>query len=136
MADLLSAASLLLTVVTILYSLWYTEISGTSSSQIEKFAANRRAAHRDARAVFLFKALPLSLATTALFGASLPAAIAIIQRPIASTLSTYDAVSTIFVAVACVLLFLSGHTLYSAAKLGKHVYKLNPRRGDYGGPAA
>jgi hypothetical protein len=131
MADLLSAASLLLAVVTILYSLWYTEIRGTSSSEIEKYAANRRTAHRDARAVFLFKALPLSIATTALLAASLPPAIAITQRPIASTLSTYDAVSTIFVAVVCVLLFLSAHTLYNAAKLGKHVHKLNPRRGDY-----
>jgi len=131
MGDLLSAASLLLTALTILYSLWYGEINGATSSDVEQFAANRHTAHRDARAVFLFKALPLSLAATALFVATLPPAIASIQRPIASTLSTYDAVSTIFVAVVCVLLFLSVHTLYNAAKLGKHVCKLNPRRGDY-----
>ena len=131
MADLLSAASLLLAVVTILYSLWYGEISRASSAEVEKYATNRRTVHRNARAVFLFKALPLCLATTALFVASLPPTIAIIQRPVASTLSTYDAVSTIFVAVVCVLLFLSAHTLYNAAKLGNHVRKLNPRHGDY-----
>src|SRR5215472_17552518 len=99
MADLLSAASLLLTVLTILYSLWYGEISSASSSDVERYAANRRIAYRDARTVFLFKALPLSLGTTALFITTLPPAIAITRWPIASSLSSYDAVSTIFVAV-------------------------------------
>jgi len=67
MADLLSAASLLLTVLTILYSLWYGEISNASSSDVERYAANRNIAYRDARTVFLFKALPLCLASAALF---------------------------------------------------------------------
>ena len=131
MADLLSAASLLLTVLTILYSLWYGEISNASSSDVERYAANRNIAYRDARTVFLFKALPLCLASAALFIAILPSAVAITQRPVASSLSSYDAVSTIFVAVLFVLLFLTAHTIYNAAKLGKHVRKLNPRRGDY-----
>ncbi len=131
MADLLSAASLLLTVLTILYSLWYEEISRASSSNVERYAANRRADYRHARTVFVFKALPLCLATVTLFGATLPPTVAIIQRPIASSLSSYDSVSTLFVAVVCVLLFLSAHTVYSAAKLGNRVRKLNPRRGDY-----
>jgi hypothetical protein len=131
MADLLSVASLLLTVVTVLYSLWYREISNTSTSEVERYAANRRIAYRDARIVFLFKALPLCLATTALFIATLPPAVAIMRRPVASSLSSYDAVSTIFVAVMFVLVFLSAHTIYNAVKLGKHVHKLNPRRGDY-----
>jgi putative effector of murein hydrolase len=81
--------------------------------------------------VLLGKALPLCLATVALFSATLPRSIAIMHLPIAKTLHTYDAVATIFVAVTGVLLFLGAHTLVAAMKLGRHVWKLNPQRGEY-----
>jgi len=131
MADLLSAASLLLTVLTILYSLWYPEISAASRSNVDRYSANRKIAHREARTIFVAKALPLCLATLALFLATVPPVLAIVHRPFARDVDSYDAVATIFVAVAAVFLFLSGHTLNAAWQLGKQVWKLNPKRGDY-----
>lgn len=130
MADLLSAASLLLTVLTILYSLWHPDISTASGLPVDHFAANRHVVYRRARSVFFSKALPLCLATGVLFAAALPQAIVILRRPIARSFATYDAVSTIFVAVTCVLLFLSAHILYNAVSLAKRVYRLSPNRGD------
>jgi hypothetical protein len=129
--DLLSAASLLLTVLTILYSLWYPEINNASDLPVDDHSANRKLPHEQARGVFLTKALPLSIATLALFVTATPPALDIMRHPFVRNFALYDAVSTIFVAVVAVLLFLSGHIVKSAWKLGAHVHELNPKRGDY-----
>ena len=129
MGDLLSAATLLLTVLTVLYSLWLPEITAASNVGVDPFPANRTETHRASRKVFLSKALPLCLAALALIATMTPPAITIVYRPIAHTLESYDAVATIFVVVLAVLFFLSLHTFAVTGKLGKHVWKLNPRHG-------
>jgi len=126
MGDLLSAASLLLTVLTVLYSLWLPEITTASNSAVDEFPQNRTETYRASRNVFLTKALPLCLAAFALIATMAPPAISIMYRPIARELDSYDAVATIFVVVIAVLLLLSLHTFDATAKLGKHVRKLNP----------
>jgi hypothetical protein len=130
-ADLLSAASLLLTVLTILYSLWLPEITTAANSEIDQFQKNRKQTHRAGRRVFLGKALPLFIAALVLIATMTPPALEIVRRPLAHELNSYDAVATIFMAVIGVLLLLTAHTCVAACKLGWHVRKLNPRRGDY-----
>jgi len=129
MADLLSAASLLLTVLTILYSLWLPEITAASNVPVDQFPANRKETHRASRTVFLSKALTLCSAALVLMLAMSPPAIEIMHRPIANNLESYDAVATIFVVVISVLVLLSLHTIVATSKLGYHVWKLNPNRG-------
>jgi len=131
MADLLSSATLLLTVLTILYSLWYPEIVASTRLPGSKFSVNRKLPHKDARRVLLFKSLPLLVGSLVLFAATLPKSILIIRLPLAKSLEEYDGVSTIFVAITGVLFFLGCHTLVAAFNLGLHVWRLNPKRGDY-----
>jgi hypothetical protein len=131
MADLLAAASLLLTVLTILYSLWYVEVQKASHCPIDRSAANREKHYADCRAVFLWKTLPLCVATVILFVANVPPVLNITARGVAKTVAGYDPVATVFVAVTTVLLFLAGHTIYAAIVLGRRVWRLSPSRGDY-----
>jgi hypothetical protein len=138
MADLLAAGSLLLTVVTILYSLWYPEIVTASNKSIDRLSANRTDDYKECRKILHLKSLPLSLASTALFFINLPVAIDIISsglqwikdgHPV--LYHTEEAVKVTFIAVIAVLLFLACHTISAAALLWHHVWRLDPKRGDY-----
>jgi hypothetical protein len=135
MADLLAACSLLLTVFTILYSLWYPEILDASKRNVDLHAANRADDYKECRTVFLWKALPLAVGSIGLFLLNLPVAYDILSYAIwqisVTPRAAYDAVQATFVAVAATLGFLATHTLVAAIALGKHVSKLNPKRGDY-----
>lgn len=136
MSDLLSATSLLLTVITILYSLWYTEIMNACGLAVDDKRANRKQSYADARGVLWSKAIPLAIAALALFFINLPDGYAIARHALdvlqAKANVSYSAVRTTFVTVLAVLAFLAVHTLYSACALGTHVRKLNPKSGDYG----
>ena len=136
MADLLSATTLLLTVITILYSLWYTEITNACALSVDDKAENRREVYIEARRVLWSKAIPLTIAALVLFVVNVPDGYLIAQHA-ANTLWTktnapYSAVRTTFGAVLTVLGFLAGHTFCSASALWGHVRKLNPKRGNYG----
>jgi len=132
MGDLLSAASLLLTVLTVLYSLWLPEITAASNSVVDPHPENRTEAYRASRSVFLSKALMLCLAAFALIATMTPPAIAIMYRPMyhpfADKLDSYDAVATIFVVVFAVLILLTLHTVAATWTLRNHVQKLDPER--------
>jgi hypothetical protein len=136
MSDLLSASTLLLTVMTILYSLWYTEITNACALRVDDKAENRREAYIEARRVLWSKAIPLTIAALVLFAVNLPDGYAIAQHAAnalwTKTNAPYNAVRTTFVAVLTVLGFLAGHTFCSANALCGHVRKLNPKRGNYG----
>jgi len=133
MGDLLAALSLLLTVVTILYSMWYQEISEASRRPIDQHTANRVKDHKECRAVFLWKALPLCTVAVALLAINFWPAWKIVVHAIAQLHAVrpgnYDPTNTTFVMVILVLLFLTLHTISAARVLGKHVWKLNPSHG-------
>jgi hypothetical protein len=138
MADLLAAGSLLLTVITILYSLWYQEIVEASKREIDALAENRKDDYEECRRIFRWKMLPLCCASAALFLINLPIALQIVLSAVQSlseghsvSCGTEDAVKATFAVVVGVLLFLLCHTLGSALGLAFHVWKLDPRRGNY-----
>ena len=137
MADLLAAASLLLTVVTILYSLWYSEIQQALETPIKDLGANRRSDHEKCRRVFLWKALPLALAATALLVINLPDAIELATHAASQVFveprlrAAYSAVNASFLGVIVVLGLLFTHTVTTCVGLARHVRKLNPTRGNY-----
>lgn len=62
-SDLLSAAALLLTFVTILYSLWYPEITKVIDIKVQKEKVDNRANYKSAKTVLKSKAIPLAIAS-------------------------------------------------------------------------
>jgi hypothetical protein len=130
MADLLAAASLLLTVVTILYSIWYPEVSEALKLPIDPHPLNNKDAHAKCRALFRWKVFPLAIVATALCFVNFPNALQIVTDGVAQlhrpVRAGYSAVRTAFVVVEMVLAFLAVHTIWTAKLLRQHVIKLNP----------
>lgn len=138
MPDLLAAGSLLLTVITILYSLWYPEIVEASKREIDVLAANRKDDYEACRGIFRWKMLPLCFASVGLFAINVPIAVGIVGSAVrwlsAGHFVSYeaeDAVKATFVTVVGVLLFLACHTIAAAWRLAYHVWRLDPGREDY-----
>ncbi|MEY2487738.1 MAG: hypothetical protein QOH39_3386 [Verrucomicrobiota bacterium] len=130
MTDLLAAASLLLTVITILYSIWYPEVSEALKLPIDEHPLNNKEAHGKCRALLMAKVIPLAIVATALCFINFPDtweividATAQLRRPVHAD---YSAVRTAFVVVELVLAFLAVHTIWTAKMLRQQVIKLNP----------
>jgi len=104
MADLLSAATLLLTVLTILYGLWYDEITKALDTRIESDPRDRSRSYHMLRSVLYNRAIPLTLAAWFLTVTFAPDTISIILSTIEnigtrgiSALTNYSAVATALV---------------------------------------
>jgi hypothetical protein len=132
MTDLLAAASLLLTVVTILYSIWYPEVSEALKLPIDPHPLNNKDAHSKCRGLLIGKVIPLAIVATALCVINLPDAWQIVTDAVAQlgqpVHSGYSAVRTAFVVVEVVLAFLAAHTVWTVKTLRRHVIKLDPGR--------
>ena len=110
MSDLLSAASLLLTVVGVIYGLWYGEIS-KAIDDAPKIPPPTRPEDRAAplkklREVLHSKAIPLSIASVCVTLVFLPPATALVSQFVhgcfqlgPSILLKYDAIGTSFITV-------------------------------------
>jgi hypothetical protein len=116
MADLLSAASLLLTVLGVVFGAWYAEIIAAIGMPIPSHAPNRGPV-RDAVHAALAKALPLALASVILTAIFLPDAVKIVGLGIhafrtlgCGAFHEYDAVEAAFsfvvVFTGCLAAFL------------------------------
>lgn len=105
------------------------------STITDRQSANRKDDYRECRGILLWKSAPLCVFATVLFLINLPnaygitcdAAAQIHVKPHAQ----YNAVETTFVVVCIVLAFLAAHTIKTFFILLVHVYKLNPKRGQY-----
>lgn len=130
MSDLLSAATLLLTVVGVIYSLWYAEISSAINEGPKlpprDHREDRRIPLKKLREVLHSKAVPLSVASLLVaivfFPPSMSLAIrfargCIQQGP--SILSRYDAIATSFFTVEMFSLALAYFSLTRAVQLWK-----------------
>ena len=133
MADLLAAATLLLTVATVLYALWYQEIVTALDLPISDQKPDNRANHRKCRAVLWGKTVPLSVTTVILFLVNLPDTCKIVSNAVhhgfeigTAAIQDYSAVKTSFVVVMLLLAFLAVHTIGKAIFLWRHVRELNP----------
>jgi hypothetical protein len=106
MSDLLSAASLLLAIVAVLYGMWYPEIVSSLATEVPEHPAARRKPYGEVARVRRTRALPLMIATTLLAVVFLPDALKICLRSAAmmasdgiSAFAKYSAVATAFVLV-------------------------------------
>ena len=119
MGELLSASSLLLGVLGVLYGLWYATLTDALQTVVDKHAANRTAPRKRVTSVVFARALPLALGSIAVAAAFVPDAYAIFTTSLATykangwaALSNYDAVRTAFVIVVLFAVFLALHLLW------------------------
>lgn len=134
MSDKLSAASLLLTAVAIIYSLWYPEISGALKIVPKPHKPDNRADFKQVGRIFVTRSLPLFLISIVLVAIFAPDSIQIMARTLQSLVSAksrahsrYDAVTACFLAVNVLTLFLTAHLLFLSVRLASLWKRLNPK---------
>jgi hypothetical protein len=115
MSDKLSAASLLLAIVAVLYGMWYPLLTDSLETKVPEFAADRPKPRKAVYAVRKGRALPLLVAAIGVAAVFLPDALGIVVQSlrIAATeglhLREYDSVATAFVLVEVVSLYFVIH---------------------------
>lgn len=129
MSDLLAADSLLLTILAVLYSVWYTEIDTELRRTADPLPKNNTDAYKRMKRVFVQRALPLTVAALAVTAVFLPeaidAAVPVVRRAVhGHRPAHYNAVSTAFFVVTLGTLGLALH-------LGVRSYKLWMHRGAF-----
>ena len=111
MSDLLSSASLLIAIVTVLYALWYAEIK-RGIKDIRPRQNWEKDDFLEVLGILLLRALPLAVASLGLALVFLKDALIIVRNSLKLELNihdrimNYDAVSTAFVLVESICLFL------------------------------
>ena len=129
-SDLLAAASLLITLVSTLYAVWYGELSGAMNAPIAPFRADRNATIGAVRSTLVTRAVPLCVASVGLGVVLFP--------PVASTIGdaanalshgvgrvpSYDPVRACFVVVYLVIAFLAATTGRSALAIRRRLARL------------
>jgi hypothetical protein len=125
MSDLLSAASLILAVVGILYGLWYPEIQKVLEKKVPTHVEDRGTIYREISSTLWSRSLPLTFLAIMIFLIFLPDTIKYILE-ISSQISTggfskfisdYNAVSTAFCAVEFLTINIGIFTLVLSIKL-------------------
>lgn len=116
MGDLLSAASVLLAVVAILYGLWYPQIEAALAVKPAVHKADRGEARRTVQETVVHRALPLTIFSATIALIFLPDATKIVIRSVTHTfrngfsaLRDYDAVTSSLVVVTLVLCGLAAY---------------------------
>jgi hypothetical protein len=130
MADLLAASSLLLTILTILYSLWYPEIDEAIRRKVSAHPEDREGDYAHCRMVYRTKALPLTLFAIVISVINLPDSFGILYFAVSqiwsSSPASYDAAKASFVAVFFIMVFLASHTAVITSKLAERVRLQKP----------
>lgn len=134
MSDLLSAASLLLAVLGVLYGLWYPEINDSLEIRVPEFTEDRRRPHRKVCNVLYSKALPLTIAALSVSLIFLPDAIKItkdtileIQAQGIGYIKNYNAVYTAFCFVVVMSIAIAIHLTIFSTKLCRLLIRLSTK---------
>ncbi|WP_293001577.1 hypothetical protein [Mycobacterium sp.] len=98
--DLLSAASLLLASVGLLFSVWQPEITSALALSVKGLRADREPRIAQVRQALLFRALPLLLAVLLIVASCLPPAASVIVHAVTDDFGqSYDPIKAMFVSV-------------------------------------
>jgi cytochrome c biogenesis factor len=132
MSDLLSAASLLLTVLGIVFGAWYPEIVNALAAAVDEKFDDRGAVRRTVRTALYGKALPLALAATILTALFLPDALAIVRGAYSAfgalgwgAFGMYDAVEAAFCLVVALAGLLAVYLMSLAYRLRAKLWTIN-----------
>lgn len=132
MSDLLSSASLLIAIVTVLYGLWLPEISKGINDL--KAATVRNCNYiAEVTRIIRYRALPLAIASVGLTLVFLKDGVMIVYNSRAfnggllDRIMNYDAVSTAFVLVEAICLSLSVHIIWQCNRLRNNLKDLKSK---------
>lgn len=123
MGDLLSASSLLLAVIGILYGFWYGDLASAKSTAVPDHAANCTAPRIMVSGVLWSRALPLAVSSVILALVFLPDTFRIINESYtfycseSIALKSYDAVRTAFCVVVMFKVILAIHLTITVCQL-------------------
>jgi hypothetical protein len=115
MSDKLSAASLLLAIVAVLYGMWYPHLTQALAAKIPPHEPDRRKPKTEIRLLRNQRAIPLAAAAIGVALVFLPDAMVIIAEGAGVLkneglrLQNYDSVATAFVLVELVSIYLAFH---------------------------
>lgn len=129
LANLLSASSLLLAVVGVLYGLWYAEISTALTTTVHQHRENNEKGFSDVSSVLFSRAVPLTVLAAPLGLIFLPDALKIVvdSRVLyGASQGSYDAVRTAFCFVVIFSLAIGLHAAIRVFRLILLRSKLNP----------
>lgn len=121
MSDILSAASLLLIIVTVLYALWYPELIIAINIEIPKHSEDRPAPLADVNKILFSRAIPLFLSSLIVSMVFVPDAINIIYEVINRKTEVAYKYSSVKTAICVVVFFSVGLTIHSGNMLRKIV---------------
>lgn len=131
MSDLLSSASVLLTMIALLYGMWYQEIVKAIETVVQARPQDRAPDRERVKSVFMTKALPLAVAAALLTVVFVPVTIKILVVSVNhvcehgwKAVRDYDAVSTSLVLVTLGTGFFSWHLLSLVKKVHKKLNRL------------
>jgi hypothetical protein len=131
MSDLLSSASLLLTMIALLYGMWYQEIVKAIETVVQAQPQDRVPDRKRVKSVFRTKALPLAVASAVLTVVFVPVTIKILVVSVNhvcdhgwKAVRDYDAVATSLVLVTLGAGFFSWHLLSLAKKVREKLNRL------------
>jgi hypothetical protein len=124
MGDKLSAASLLLTIVGVIYSIWYPQLDAVLQTKVPAHKPDRARPHSQVAACLNTRAVPLMIASVVLFLVFLPDAAILITSSIKSYRSAgvaglwqYDSVGTAFCFVVGLSAALTWHLVRTVWRL-------------------
>jgi hypothetical protein len=127
MSEILSAASLLMTVATILFSIWHREILEALEFDVQDYEKTNRNNRRKVQRVLRFKAGPLALMATATVLAFVPDWLSIVFHSAKNYyfngfhgLANYSSVHTALCLVILSIGGLAGHSVYLCIRLYRH----------------
>jgi len=128
MGNVLSALSLLLAVLGLLYSAWYPELKSASEIKIPNYSDDRKPILKQIRPTYYNKALPLFLSSLLISLIILPDFIRIIYNAIIlfsdkglKSLQYYDSVKTLLVTIFILLIFFGYHLLKLALSINEKI---------------
>jgi len=131
MGDILSATSLLLTMITVLYGVWYSEINNTINLKEPLHSEDGKLIYKMVVSVLNHKAIPLFIASLSLTLIMLAQVVCIIEEACTIVLINkwtsfkyYDVVKMIYCTVFVFSFSLSVYTYNSVRQLHKKKIKL------------
>jgi hypothetical protein len=132
MSDLLSAASLLLAIIAVLYGMWYPDIVKSLATEVPDHPAAKRKPRGEVAAVRRVRALPLMVATILLAAVFLPDTARIVLQS-ASTYASegvagftkYSAVAQAFVLVEGLAIGFAAYATLDWLRFGRLLKKLS-----------
>jgi len=130
MDSLLTAASVLLALVGVVYALWYEELKQAIEREMPRHLADRETILSHLRSVYWSRAVPLTVASISVTLVFVPPALDIVAdsaqqyvRYGIANIKNYDATATSVVLIEVFLIMLSVQVSATMVRLNRHIRK-------------